>query len=61
VQESPCIPSKSRNSSPLTEGRKEVICSATRALPGVTFPAYSSLRKTAGEKTQNSNYKGTGD
>jgi hypothetical protein len=41
-------PSKSRKSSPLIEVRKEVICTTARTLQGVTFPAYPSLRKTAG-------------
>jgi hypothetical protein len=41
-------PPKSGNSSPLAEGRKEEICTTTRTLKGVTFPADSSLRKTAG-------------
>jgi hypothetical protein len=56
-------PSKSGNSSLLAEWRKEVICSA-RTLQMVTFPAYQSLRKTAGalgEKTQNLNYRGMRD
>jgi hypothetical protein len=46
--------SKSRNSTLLAEGRKEVICNTTRTLQGVTFPAYLSLRKmvgVAGKKT----------
>jgi hypothetical protein len=48
-------PPKSGNSSPLAEGRKEEICTTTRTLKGVTFPADSSLRKTAGtpEKKKN--------
>jgi hypothetical protein len=41
-------PSKSRNSSPLAEGRKEVISNTTKTLQGVTFSAYPFLRKTAG-------------
>jgi hypothetical protein len=40
-------PSKSRNSSPLTGDRKEVISVITRTLQGVTYPAYPSLRNTA--------------
>jgi hypothetical protein len=55
-------PSKSRNSSPLTEGRKEVISTTTRALQVVTYPAHPFLRNAAresGEKTQNTNYSGT--
>jgi hypothetical protein len=47
-------PSKSRNSRTLAEERKEIFCTTTRTLQGVTFPAYPSLRKTAvtpGEKT----------
>jgi hypothetical protein len=55
--------SKSRNSTLLAEGRKEVICNTTRTLQGVTFPAYLSLRKTArapGEKNlKTPNYRGT--
>jgi hypothetical protein len=54
----PTPPSKSGNNNSLTEGRKEVICTTTRTLQGVTFPAYPFLRKTAGalgEKTQNLN------
>jgi hypothetical protein len=39
-------PSKSRSSSLLTKGRKEVI--STRTLQGITFPAYPSLRNTSG-------------
>jgi hypothetical protein len=37
-------PSKSRNSSPLAEGRKEIICTTMRTLQGKKFPAYPSLR-----------------
>jgi hypothetical protein len=51
-------PSKSRNSSPFAEGRKEVICTTTRTPQGITFPAYPSLRNIAessGEK--NSKHK----
>jgi hypothetical protein len=48
MQESPVPPPKSGNSSPLTEGRKEVICNTTRSLQWVTYPAYLSLRNTAG-------------
>jgi hypothetical protein len=44
----PVPPSKSRDSSPLAEGRKEVIGTTTRPLQGVTYPAYHSLRNTAG-------------
>jgi hypothetical protein len=44
----PASASKRGNSSPLTEGRKEVICTTARTLQGLTFPAYPSLRKTAG-------------
>jgi hypothetical protein len=42
-------PSKSRNSSPLAEERKEVISTTTRALQGVMYSAYPSLRNTAEE------------
>jgi hypothetical protein len=45
----------------LTEERKEVICTTTRTLQGVTVLAYLSLRKAAGtpgEKVQNPNHKG---
>jgi hypothetical protein len=55
---------KSRNFSSLTDRRKEVICTKTRTLQGVTFPAYPSLRKTAGapgERIQNPNYRNTRD
>jgi hypothetical protein len=55
-------PSKSGNSRPLTEGRKEAIDTTTRTLSGATYPAYSSLRNTAGapggkkkNKTKSSN------
>jgi hypothetical protein len=57
-------PSKSRNSSPLTEGRKEVISITTRVLQGVKYPAYPSLRNIAGapgEKTQNPIHRGIKD
>jgi hypothetical protein len=40
---------------PLTEGRREVICNTIRTLQGAVYPAYPSLRNTAGapgEKTQ---------
>jgi hypothetical protein len=40
--------------------REEVIYTTTKILQGLTFLAYSSLRKTAGtpgEKTQNYNHK----
>jgi hypothetical protein len=61
----PTPPSKSRNSSPLFKGRKEVISTTTRTLQGITYPAYPSLRKTAGapggERPQNTNYRGTRD
>jgi hypothetical protein len=53
----PCSLSKSRNSCPLTEGRKEAIGTTTRTLQRVTYPEYHSLRNTAGapggKKTQN--------
>jgi hypothetical protein len=55
-------PSKYRNSRTLTKGRKEVICTKTRTLEEVTYPAYSSLKNTLraqGEKSQNPNYSGT--
>jgi hypothetical protein len=55
---------KSRKSSLLTEGRKEVIYTTTRILQEVTFPACPTLRTNAGapqEKTQNPNYRGTRD
>jgi hypothetical protein len=39
-------PLKSGNSSPLDEGRKEVIGTPTRILQGVTYPTYPSLRNT---------------
>jgi hypothetical protein len=48
LQESPYTPSKSGNSSPLIEGRKEAIGIIMRTLQGVTYPSYSSLRNTAG-------------
>jgi hypothetical protein len=57
-------PSKNKNSSPLIEERKKVICNTTRTLQGATYSAFPSLRNTAGapgEKTQNSNYRGTRD
>jgi hypothetical protein len=57
-------PSKSRNSSPLTKGRKEVICTTTRILQGITFSSIPSIKKIAGapgEKTQNLNYRDTRD
>jgi hypothetical protein len=65
----PCTPSKSGNSSPLIEGRKEGIGTTTRTLQGVTYPAYPSLRNTAGApggrkktpKLQNTNYRGRRD
>jgi hypothetical protein len=56
--------SKSGNFSPLTEGRKEVICNTTRTLQRETYTAYPSLRNTArdpGEKTQNPKYRGKRD
>jgi hypothetical protein len=37
-------PSKSRNSSLLTEERKEVMSTTTRTMQGVTSPAYPSLK-----------------
>jgi hypothetical protein len=49
-------PPKSGKSSPLSEGRKEVICTTKRTLQGVTLPSYPSLRKTGeapGEKNLN--------
>jgi hypothetical protein len=52
-------PSKGRNSSHLTEGRKEIISTTTRTLHGVTYSLYLSLRNIArvtGEKIQNLNY-----
>jgi hypothetical protein len=55
---------RARNPALFSEGRKEVIYPTKRTLQGVTFPAYSSLRKTAGppqEKNQNPNYRGTSD
>jgi hypothetical protein len=56
-------PLKNGNSSHLTEGRKEVINTTTRTQQEVTYPAYPSLRNTAGapggkKKTQNTNYRG---
>jgi hypothetical protein len=61
----PCAPSNSKNSSPLTEGRKQVISTTTRTLQGITYPTLPSLRNTArtpGEKkTQNTNYRGSRD
>jgi hypothetical protein len=57
------LPPKSKNSSSsLTEERKEIICTTTRALQGVKSSAYPPLRKTVGtpgEKTQNLNHRGT--
>jgi hypothetical protein len=50
------LPIKEQESSPLIQGRKEVICTTIRTLRGAIFPAYPSLRKSAGaleEKTQN--------
>jgi hypothetical protein len=44
----PVLPSKTGNSSPLTEERKKVISTTTRTLQGVTYPAYPSLGNTAG-------------
>jgi hypothetical protein len=47
-------PSKSRNFSLLTEGRKEVMGIITRTLQGITYTTYLSQRNTAGipgEKT----------
>jgi hypothetical protein len=46
-------PSKRENSSPLTEGKKEVIGTTTRNLQEVTYQEYPSLRNVArapGEK-----------
>jgi hypothetical protein len=57
-------PSESKNSSPLAEGRKEMICTITRTLQGVTIPAHPFLRKIAGapgEKNSNTNFRGTRD
>jgi hypothetical protein len=42
------LPSKSRDSSPLTEGWKEVMGTTRRTLQMETYPAYHSLRNTAG-------------
>jgi hypothetical protein len=41
-------PSKSRNTSSLIKGRKEVIGTTARTLQKVTYPAYPSLTNTAG-------------
>jgi hypothetical protein len=63
MQDSPYTPIKAQELQPIAEGRKEVICT-TRILQGISFPAYPSLRNTAGtpkEKTQNPNYKDTKD
>jgi hypothetical protein len=58
-------PSTTGTSSPLIEGRKEVIGTTTRTLQRITYPAYPSLRNTAGapgeKKSQNPNYRGTRD
>jgi hypothetical protein len=57
-------PSRTGNSSLLTERRKEVIFNTTRTVQGATYPTYPSLRNTAGapgEKTQNVNYRSTRD
>jgi hypothetical protein len=48
MQESPCACIKEPELQPLAEGRKEVICTTKRTLQGVAFPAYPSLRNTAG-------------
>jgi hypothetical protein len=64
AEEPPGLPSKSRNSSSLTEGRKEVICNTTSIQQGAIYPAYPSLRSTAGapgEKNSNPKYRGTRD
>jgi hypothetical protein len=55
---------KQQELQPLSDRSKEVICTTTRTPKGVTFPAYPSLRYTAGapgEKTQNPKYRGTRD
>jgi hypothetical protein len=44
----PVLPSKSGNSSSLTEGRKEAIGTTTRPLQGVTYLVHPSLRNIAG-------------
>jgi hypothetical protein len=60
----PASPSKSKNSSLLTEERKEAT-GTTRTLQGVTYPAYPSLKDTigapGGKKPENTNYRGTRD
>jgi hypothetical protein len=57
----PLYPIKEQVHQPLTEERKEVISTTRRTLQRVTYPAYPSLRNTAGapeeKKTQNPNYR----
>jgi hypothetical protein len=53
----PTPPSKSENTSFLTQNRKEVIYTTTRNLKGITFPEHPFLRKTTetpGEKPKTS-------
>jgi hypothetical protein len=61
----PLHPHQEQELQPLTEGRKEAMSTTTRSLQGVTYPAYPSLRNTAGapgeKKTQNINYKDVRD
>jgi hypothetical protein len=65
LQESPYTPSKSGNSSPLTEGRKEVLGTTTRTLKRVTYPVYPLPEEhcwgSSRKKIQNTNYRGTRD
>jgi hypothetical protein len=42
------LSSKSGKTRSITEDRKEVICTTTRILQGVTYPIYCSFKKTAG-------------
>jgi hypothetical protein len=51
--------SKSRNPRPLTEGRKEAISPTAKTLQGVTYPAYPSLRNTAGDPRGKKNPQST--
>jgi hypothetical protein len=53
-------PSKSGDSSPFIEVRKEVICTTTTQ-QGVTFPAFPSLRNTAEAPGEKPNYRGQRD
>jgi hypothetical protein len=50
-------PSKSKNSSPLTKERKEVISTTIKALQGATYPGYLSLVNTAGTPGEKKKHK----